>query len=147
MVGQKFGKVIHLGVVVEDLENAVSIYEEEFGIKFWEVSLHNEFFADKIVNGKVGTDFASAIYRNEGYELELIAPNGPGVFDDWLREHGPGLHHVKFETKATFDDVLGMAERISGRKPYLEIDWPNGEPIVAYADMIKETGILLEISK
>lgn len=37
MVGQKFGKVIHLGIVVEDLEKAVRIYEEEFGIKFWEV--------------------------------------------------------------------------------------------------------------
>ncbi|WP_195420784.1 VOC family protein [Faecalicatena contorta] len=143
----KFGKVIHLGIVVEDVHKAVAIYEEEFGITPWEVSDHADFFADKIVNGTVGVDFASTIYKGNGYELELIAPNGPSVYHDWLKEHGPSLHHVKLETKENYDDVMAMAKRISGRDPYLEMKWQDGKPIVGYADMLKETGLLLEISK
>lgn len=31
-MGLEFGKVLHLGIVVRDLEKAVKIYEEELGI-------------------------------------------------------------------------------------------------------------------
>lgn len=143
---KRFGKVIHLGIVVEDIHATVDIYEKEFGITPWEISEHADFFRDKIVNGKVGIDFASAIYRCEGYEIELIAPNGPSVYQEWLEKHGPGLHHVKFETDEKYQDVLDMARRISGRDPYIEMKFPDGTPIVAYADMQKETGLLVEIS-
>lgn len=101
-MGLKFGKVLHLGIVVRDLEKAVKIYEEELGI-------------------------------------------GPGVFQDWLDQHGPSLHHVKLESDATYEEVVGMAERTSGRKPYLDVRWPDGKPLVAYSDLLEETGLLLEI--
>lgn len=143
---KKFGRVIHLGIVVEDIHAAVEIYEKNFGITPWEISEHAEFFKDKIVNGQIGIDFASAIYRCDGYELELISPIGPSVYKDWLEEHGPGLHHVKFETEESYRDVLSMAKEISGRDPYIEMKFPDGTPIVAYADMQKETGLLVEIS-
>lgn len=142
----KFGRVIHLGIVVEDVRKSAAVYEQELGIGPWDISDHAEFFADKIVNGQVGTDFACAIYREDGFEFELIAPNGPGVFADWLAEHGPSLHHVKLETEERYDDVMAMATRVSGRGPYLEMLWPDGTPIVGYADMLKETGLLLEIA-
>lgn len=141
-----FGRVIHLGIVVEDLHAAVKLYEEEFHITPWEISEHADFFRDKLVNGKTGVDFASAIHRDDGYELELIAPVGPSVYRDWLEKHGPGIHHVKFETDETYQGLLEKAERISGRPPYLEITFPDGRPIVAYADLQKEAGLLVEIS-
>lgn len=143
---KKFGKVIHLGIVVADIHDAVEIYEKEFGITPWEISEHADFFKDKIVNGKTGIDFASAIYRGDGCEIELISPVGPSVYKEWLEKHGPGLHHVKFETDENYQDVLSMARRISGRDPYIEMKFQDGTPIVAYADMQKETGLLVEIS-
>lgn len=142
----KFRKVIHLGIVVEDVRRASRIYEKEFGIAPWEISDHSGFFADKVVNGKNGIDFASAIYRGEECEIELIAPVGDGVFREWLDKHGPGLHHVKLDTDQSYEEVLEMAKRISGRPPYLDIRFQDGTPIVAYADMQKETGLLWEIS-
>lgn len=141
-----FGRVIHLGIVVEDIHAAVRLYEEAFHITPWEISEHADFFRDKLVNGKTGVDFASAIHRCDGYELELIAPVGPSVYRDWLDKHGPGIHHVKFETAETYDGMLALARRVSGRPPYLEITFPDGTPIVAYADMQKEAGLLVEVS-
>lgn len=143
---KKFGRVIHLGIVVEDIHASVEIYEKKFGITPWEISEHADFFKDKLVNGKIGVDFASAIYRSDGYELELISPVGPSVYKDWLDTHGPGLHHVKFETEESYQDILSMAKEISGRDPYIEMKFQDGTPIVAYADMQKETGLLVEIS-
>lgn len=146
-MGKKFGQVIHLGIIVEDIHKAVKIYEDELGIEPWIISEHSDFFADKIVNGQIGIDFASAIHRNDGYEIELISPFGPSVFQDWINQHGPGLHHVKLKTQESYDSVLKMAKKISGKDPYLEIKWLDGNPIVAYADMQKEIGLLMEISK
>lgn len=143
---KKFGRVIHLGIIVEDVHTAVDIYEKQFGISPWEVKEHADFFKDKIVNGQTGIDFASAIYRGDDYELELISPCGPSVYRDWLNEHGPGLHHVKFETNESYQDVISMSKTISGRDPYIEIKFQDGTPIVAYADMQQETGLLVEIS-
>ena len=53
---------------------------------------------------------------------------------------------MKFETEESYQDVLSMAKEISGRDPYIEMKFPDGTPIVAYADMQKETGLLVEIS-
>ena len=143
---RKFGKIFHLGIVVEDVKKAVDIYENELGIGPWTISEHQPFFEDKIVNGQVGIDFKNAMYRGEDYEIELIEPTGPSVFKDWLEEHGPSLHHVILETKESYEDTIAMGKRVSGRDPYLEIKFPDGRPIVAYADLLKETGLLLEIS-
>jgi len=145
-MSKKLGNVIHLGIVVEDVYKAVEIYEKEFGISTWEISDSKGFFADKTVNGEKGLFIISAIHREDGYEIELIMPNGPGVFKDWLEEHGPGLHHVKLETEESYEDLAEMAKRISGRKPYLDVQWPDGRPLVAYLDMQKEKGLLLEVS-
>ena len=35
---------------------------------------------------------------------------------------------------------------ISGRPPYLDVKWPDGRPLVAYADLLQEAGLLIEVS-
>ena len=142
----QFGKIFHLGVVVRDLEKAVKIYKEEMGYGPFEMG-DGEFFADKMINGKIGAGLPmeTATYRGDGYEIELIEPKGPSVYQDFLEKHGPGVHHVILKTEESYEDVLAMAQKVSGRKPALEVKFPDGTPIVAYADMKEEAGILLEI--
>lgn len=142
----KLGKIIHLGIVVEDLEKAVKIYEESLGIGPWEIQDAREFFAQMKVNGGYGLEIRTAMFHGEGYEIELITPTGGGVYVDWLRERGPGLHHVKFETEDNYQTIVSEAEQISGRPPYLNVEWPDGRPLVAYADLLDEAGLLIEVS-
>ena len=141
----KMGKIIHLGIVVEDLESAVKVYEEHLGIGPWEISCPGEFFRQLDVTGGRGLEIRAAMFFGDGYEIELIEPTGEGIYMDWLREKGPGLHHLKFETKNSYREVVDECEAVSGRPPYLEAKWPDGRPLVAYADLLKEAGLLIEI--
>ena len=141
----KMGKIIHLGIVVVRLESAVKVYEEHLGIGPWEISNPGEFFRQLDVTGGRGLEIRSAMFFGDGYEIELIEPTGEGIYMDWLREKGPGLHHLKFETKNSYRKVVDECEAVSGRPPYLEAKWPDGRPLVAYADLLKEAGLLIEI--
>ena len=142
----KFGKIFHLGVVVRDLDAALRIYEEELGYGPFERD-NGAFFDDKMVNGKIGPGLPmkSAIYHAEDYEIELIEPTGPSIYMDHLQKNGPGVHHVVLKSDENYQDVLAMAERVSGRKPRLDVRFPDGTPIVFYADLEEEAGLLLEI--
>ena len=142
---QKYGRCLHLGIVVADMKKAVEIFETEMGIGPWEVAEHAPFFYDKKVNDGIGMDFAGAMFRKDGYEIELIEPVGPSIYMDFLKEHGPGVHHVMLESSEPYTSTLEMAERVSGRKPALSVRFQDGTPIVFYADMLKEIGLLLEV--
>lgn len=41
---------------------------------------------------------------------------------------------------------METAKQISGRPPYLDMRWPDGRPMVAYADLLQEAGLLIEVS-
>jgi len=142
----KFGEIFHLGIVVENMELAVNVYEKELGYGPFEIT-DGEFFDDKIVNGKIGPGLPMkcATYRGKNFEIEIIEPTGPSIYKEFLDANGPGIHHVILKTDEKYQDVVDMAKRVSGRPPKLETKFPDGTPIVAYADLQKEAGILLEI--
>ncbi|MBQ3406494.1 MAG: VOC family protein [Lachnospiraceae bacterium] len=142
----KFNEIFHLGVVVRDLDKAVKIYTEELGYGPFEIA-DGSFFDDKIINGEIGPGLPmkTATYRSDTYEIELIEPTGPSIYMDFLKEKGPGIHHVILKTDEKYADVLEMAQRVSGRPPKLETKFPNGIPIVAYVDLVDEAGLLIEI--
>ena len=143
----KFNEIFHLGVVVADLDKAVKIYTEELGYGPFEMG-DGAFFADKVINGEIGPGLPmkTATYRSGTYEIELIEPTGPSIYMDFLQKNGPGIHHVIQKTDEKYADVVEMARRVSGRPPKLETKFPDGTPIVAYADLQDEAGLLLEIS-
>ena len=142
-----FGKICHLGIVVPDIGKAVRIYEETLGIGPWVLDDSEEFFADKIVNGKPGLNVRNAMFRGDGYEIELIMPlDDDNVYAEWLKEKGPGLHHIKFETALPHDEICRQIEEASGRRPYLHVEWPDGRVLVDYADLLQECGLLIEVN-
>ena len=141
----KYGNIIHLGIVVANLEESIGYYESVLGIGPWEIEEPEPFFAQMQVSDPRGLHIRTATFRGGPCEIELVQPTGEGPYADWLREKGPSMHHIKFECAEDYDTETGTISEASGRPPYLEVRHPEGFPIVAYADFQKETGLLVEV--
>src|SRR2546421_12093762 len=85
-----FDRIDHIGVAVEDLDAAVELYKERFGM----AEQHRETVESQGVE-------AVLLEVGEGH-VELIRPlsEDSGVAK-WLAKNGPGMHHVAYQT----DDI------------------------------------------
>jgi methylmalonyl-CoA/ethylmalonyl-CoA epimerase len=88
----------HLGVAVDDLDEAVETYQRLFGA----VLEHRDAMADQGVEAasmKVGIG-----------RVELLASLGPETpVGKFIAKRGPGMHHVAFEV----DDIGAELERLA----------------------------------
>ena len=83
-----FGRIDHIGVAVEDIDEAVSLYRERFGMS----EQHRETVEEQGVE-------AILFEVGEGH-VELIAPLAPDTgVGKFLERNGPGLHHVAYQTE------------------------------------------------
>ena len=80
-----FGRIDHIGVAVTDLDAAVALHEQTYGMP---VS-HRE---------TVGEQGVEAVLLDVGDgHVELLAPLSPETpVGRFLRTRGPGLHHVAY---------------------------------------------------
>jgi methylmalonyl-CoA epimerase len=92
-----FGAIDHIGVAVEDLDAAVTLYENEYGMKL----VHRETVTEQGVE---------AVLLDVGEShVELLAPLGPDTpVGKFLAKKGPGLHHVAYRV----DDVEAELVRL-----------------------------------
>ena len=88
----------HLGVAVEDLDEALATYERLFGAKLE----HREIVEDQGVEAaslRVGTS-----------RVELLTPTGDDTpVGRFLAKRGPGMHHVAYEV----DDLPATLEHLA----------------------------------
>jgi methylmalonyl-CoA/ethylmalonyl-CoA epimerase len=82
-----FGRIDHIGVAVEDLDGAVKLYSESFGMREQHRETIEAFDVEAVL-----------LEVGEGH-VELLKPlseeSGIGKF---LERNGPGLHHVAYQT-------------------------------------------------
>jgi methylmalonyl-CoA/ethylmalonyl-CoA epimerase len=91
-----FSLIDHIGFVVADVDAAVDYYRQSFGIEVWERISLPERHADV------------AVARLGDTLLELLAPTSDEAsFARFLRERGPGVHHVAYRVD---DIVAAMAD-------------------------------------
>jgi methylmalonyl-CoA/ethylmalonyl-CoA epimerase len=85
-----FGRIDHIGVAVEDLDEAVLLYSRQLGMPLQ----HRETVEEQGVE-------AVLLGVGEGH-VELLRPLGPETaVGRFLERNGPGLHHVAYGT----DDI------------------------------------------
>jgi methylmalonyl-CoA/ethylmalonyl-CoA epimerase len=81
-------KIDHIGIAVKDLEQAIRLYKEAFGI---EPSLvyESEYTKAKIAFFPIGQT-----------RIELIQPINPeSVMGKFLEKRGEGVHHISYKVK------------------------------------------------
>jgi methylmalonyl-CoA epimerase len=91
--------VHHVGVAVEDLDEAISSYERLFGAEL----------SGRETQDELGVEAASLFVGNG--HLELLAALAPDTaVGRFLARRGPGLHHVAYEV----DDISAELARLEG---------------------------------
>jgi methylmalonyl-CoA/ethylmalonyl-CoA epimerase len=90
----------HLGVAVEDLDEAVDTYERLFGAELENRDL-------------VETQGVEAAAMRVGHSwIELVAPlNDDTPVGKFLAKRGPGMHHVAYEVTDLRRELADLAEQ------------------------------------
>jgi methylmalonyl-CoA epimerase len=82
-----FGRIDHIGVAVDDLDGAVELYRERFGMR----EQHRETIA--------AFDVEAVLLEVGDGHVELLKPlSGESGVGKFLERNGPGLHHVAYQT-------------------------------------------------
>jgi methylmalonyl-CoA/ethylmalonyl-CoA epimerase len=85
-----FGRIDHIGVVVDDLDEAVELYGSRFGMP----EAHRETVE--------AFDVEAVLLDVGDGHVELLRPlSGESGIGRFLEKNGPGMHHVAYQT----DDI------------------------------------------
>lgn len=121
-LGKQFDQVCF---VVKDIDAAVEFHTKANGITAWNVAIDlAKEQSEKEYFGKPGNFQFSCAYGYAGETLFELARHdgGNSVYNDWLNEHGPGLHHIGFRQSGAEDYAradahyrnLGLAKAMAG---------------------------------
>ena len=95
-----FTHVDHLGLAVTDLDAAIAFYRDAFGVADWErLSLPDRHL--DVAVARLGETL-----------IELLAPTAEqAAISKFLREKGPGIHHVAYRV----DDIRAALAELQAR--------------------------------
>jgi methylmalonyl-CoA/ethylmalonyl-CoA epimerase len=128
-----FDRIDHIGVAVEDLDEAVELYKERFGM----AEQHRETVEEQGVE-------AVLLEIGEGH-VELLKPLGPETaVGKFLAARGPGLHHVAYQTAdidAALEQVKAAGLRVIDEQPRVGIRGSR----VAFLHPKATNGVLTEL--
>jgi methylmalonyl-CoA/ethylmalonyl-CoA epimerase len=128
-----FARVDHIGVAVEDLDAAIALHEEAYGMAV----AHREV---------VEAQGVEAVLLDVGENhVELLRPlNGETPVGRFLSKRGPGLHHVAYQVtdvQATLDTLRDRGLRLIDEAPRTGIRGSR----VAFLHPDSSGGVLTEI--
>lgn len=109
-----FTEVLQIGIVVDDLDTYMKRYHDDYGIGPWLVyDFNKETVRNMTIRGeKVDYSMKIALCDAHNVQWELIEPTDDrSVYAEFLKQHGPGLHHVALGTENHDDVVKTMAAR------------------------------------
>ena len=96
-----FNDFVQIGVVVRDLDETIKTLSEVFGLGpfrviDWPPADRHDII--RLYYGQPASFTARMAFTELGpIELELIQPlDGPSIWADFLAQHGPGIHHIRF---------------------------------------------------
>lgn len=128
-----FGRIDHIGVAVEDIDAAIELYRDSFGMEL----AHRETVESQGVE-------AVLLDVGDGH-VELLAPLGPDTpVGKYMAKNGAGLHHVAYAV----DDIDAALEKIAAAGVQLIDSEPRvgiRDSRVAFLHPRSTGGVLTEI--
>lgn len=115
----KFGPFDKVGIVVRDIDEAVSFFEKTFGWGPWQVEKVKSFAPFQYYQNECQSNcfVDSASFPVQGdtenagrLPIELLHPiSGYSSLMDYYEKHGPGIQHVQI-TVPDIDEAIAAAE-------------------------------------
>ncbi len=128
-----FGSIDHIGVAVADLDAAIAVHRDTYGMPL----VHRETVSEQGVE-------AALLDVGESH-VELLAPLGDDTpVGRFLAKRGPGLHHVAYrvdDVARTLDDLRAAGLRLIDEEPRTGIRGSQ----VAFLHPATAGGVLTEI--
>jgi methylmalonyl-CoA/ethylmalonyl-CoA epimerase len=128
-----FGRIDHIGVAVEDLDEAIALYEQRLGMPVQYREIVEEQGVEAVLLG-VGES-----------HVELLRPLGPDTaVGKFLARSGPGLHHVAYGTddiQSALDAMRGAGLQLIDEQPRIGIRGSR----VAFLHPKSTGGVLTEL--
>ena len=128
-----FGRIDHIGVAVEDLDEAIRLYGERLGMPLQHRETVEEQGVEAVLLG-VGES-----------HVELLRPLAPDTaVGKFLERSGPGLHHVAYGTddiQSALDDVRSAGLQLIDEQPRIGIRGSR----VAFLHPKSTGGVLTEL--
>ena len=123
----------HIGIAVTNLENAIALYENVFGLKCYNI--------EEVTDQKVRTAFLM-IGETKIELLESTDPEGP--IGEFIEKRGEGIHHIAFAV-SNLEDHLKNAEeqgvRLIDAKPRRGAEGLE----IAFLHPRSTSGVLIEL--
>ena len=124
-------KISHIGMAVDNLQEARSFFRESFNL----AASEQENFGELLFS----------FIPMEGTDLELLQSTEPeGQIAKFIQKRGQGIHHIALEV----DDIQGELDRLKARgvtlineKPYLNAY----QELVAFIHPKSTFGVLIEL--
>ena len=106
---------VQVGVVVRDIDATIRVLTEVFGIGPFRV-VHcppPERQNQQYLRGSPARFHTCQAFADlGGFELELIQPiEGTTIWSEFLEQHGPGIHHIRFNTPDLEEVVAALKVR------------------------------------
>jgi methylmalonyl-CoA/ethylmalonyl-CoA epimerase len=128
-----FDRIDHVGIAVEDLDGALALFSETFGMPV----VHRETVEDQGVE-------AALLDVGENH-VELLRPLGPDTpVGKFLAKRGPGIHHVAYQVtdiEAALERCRAEGLRLIDETPRIGIRGSS----VAFLHPAASGGVLTEI--
>jgi methylmalonyl-CoA/ethylmalonyl-CoA epimerase len=108
------GSIDQVAVVVRDLDQSMERYTDELGIGPWAVyTFTPDWIRDMTFRGKEQSYVMKLAICNVGPVMyELIEPvQGPNTYEEFLNEHGEGLHHLGYFVQDVDAEIANMESR------------------------------------
>ncbi len=128
-----FGRIDHIGVAVEDLDESIALYRDRLGMR----EQHRQTVEEQGVE--------AVLLEIGGAHVELLTPVRPDTaVARFLERSGPGMHHVAYRT----DDIEGALVRLRDAGLRLIDEQPRTgirQSRVAFVHPKSTGGVLTEI--
>jgi methylmalonyl-CoA/ethylmalonyl-CoA epimerase len=131
-----------IGIVVENIDETVKYYTKMFGFGPYEIK--NVDYSNANYYGQpAGYRGKRAFFHLGNIEIELVELiDGKTIHEDFLKEHGEGLHHIGFQVESLGESVNNAEQ--AGFQVTQGFARPDGSGF-AYLDSDRTGGVIFEL--